>query len=150
VPEPDSVFSELAELRRELQEKLQWLVEKRPGLERELQALDEQVDYTRRQLELLEATERQLEGQGRGQPGMEGGASGPSTQVRRGEQVAEDIVEPVWLTGACGRAMTGQRHVSGGCPPQGAPITFAPCRAAASAPPHEGPPHSGRTTCYRC
>jgi hypothetical protein len=82
VPVPDSLRSALGELRKELQGELGALVERRSGLEIEMQALDQEIETKQRALELVEATERQLAGQGRGQPDVEGAGPGASTQVR--------------------------------------------------------------------
>jgi chromosome segregation ATPase len=79
VATPTSVLKTLAELRRELQGELEGLAEKRSRLERELGVVDKDIEAKRRMLELVEATEEQLEAQRREQP--EDGL-GASTQVR--------------------------------------------------------------------
>jgi predicted nucleic acid-binding Zn-ribbon protein len=76
------VVQALAELRRDLQDELKELLEKRSGLERELKALDKHVEFKRRQLELVEDTEEQLVAQGPGQRGTEGDGPEASSQVR--------------------------------------------------------------------
>jgi hypothetical protein len=89
MPVPERVLSALGDLRWQLRRELDGLVEKRSPLERErlrldgqLQALNEEIEPRQRALELLEATERQLAGQGRGQPDVAGRGPGASTQVR--------------------------------------------------------------------
>jgi hypothetical protein len=79
---PANVLEALAQLRREVEDELKGLAEKRSGLASELEALDKDIEARQRQLDMVEATERQLAGQGRGQRGLEGGAAGASTQVR--------------------------------------------------------------------
>jgi hypothetical protein len=78
----DSTLSGLVWLREELQDELQSLVEKRSGLEEVLRATAEEIKSAQGVLELVEATERQLRGQGRGLPDGEGDGPGSSTQVR--------------------------------------------------------------------
>jgi hypothetical protein len=63
---PASALSELGEVRRELQGELEKLVETRAGLEGELHALGKEDEAKQREIELVEATERQLAGQGAG------------------------------------------------------------------------------------
>jgi hypothetical protein len=91
LPVPASVLSELGELRRVLQGELRGLVEKRGGLEGELQMLGKEIESKQRALELVEATERQLASQGRGEPELEGQA-----QVRGRDKRVHDINESVW------------------------------------------------------
>jgi hypothetical protein len=64
-PVPETVLSTLGYLKRELQGELSEL-EKRSGPEGEQQALDEEIEAKRRELELVKATERQLAGQRQG------------------------------------------------------------------------------------
>jgi hypothetical protein len=80
----DGVLLALDKLRQGLQEELGKIVERRSRLEieGELEALDAEIKSKQRALELVEATERQLAGQVGGQPGVEGGGPGASTQVR--------------------------------------------------------------------
>jgi hypothetical protein len=92
-PVPDTVLSALDELRRKLRGELEGLVEKRSGLEQELKGLGEAIEAKQRMLELLEATERQLAGQGRGQPDLQAGGPAASTQVR-GSAKLQDIGKP--------------------------------------------------------
>jgi hypothetical protein len=77
---PGPVLKTLAELRRELQGELEGLVEKRSGLEMELEALDKDIESKRRMLELVESTEKQLAAPSK--PDLEGDGPGASTQVR--------------------------------------------------------------------
>jgi predicted nucleic acid-binding Zn-ribbon protein len=81
LPVPENVLSALGELRVELRGELEALVQKQSGLETELQALGKEIESKQRALQAVEATERQLAGQGRGQSEYEGGP-GASTQVR--------------------------------------------------------------------
>jgi hypothetical protein len=75
-PVTQSVRAALSQLRRDLLGEL-------VGLEQEMQALRIKVAATRRALELVEATERQLAAQEeRRQGDMEESASGASAQVR--------------------------------------------------------------------
>jgi predicted nuclease with TOPRIM domain len=97
---PDVVLSELGDLRRELMGKLAELVKKRSGLEGELQALGREIEDKQRALELVEATERQLTGQGRGQLEVEGDGLGASTQVRGLVKRLQDIRIPCCSPGA--------------------------------------------------
>jgi hypothetical protein len=76
------VFKSLAQLRRELEGVLMGLVEKRSGLEGGPEVLDKDIESTRRQLELVQATAEHLAAQGRGQRAIERGGPGASTQVR--------------------------------------------------------------------
>jgi chromosome segregation ATPase len=85
VPVPATTFEALGELREDLQDELEGLVERRSGLERELEALGEEIEAKQRALELVEVTERQMGGQGRGQLHLEGGGPGASMQVRRAQ-----------------------------------------------------------------
>jgi hypothetical protein len=91
VPVPASVHSALGELRSELDGKLVELFERRSQLSQELQAIDDEIKSRRRQLELVEATERQLAGQGGGQPDLEGVGEGLSHRSCR-------TGEPLWPT----------------------------------------------------
>jgi hypothetical protein len=93
VPVPASVLSELVELRSELQGELEGLVEKRTGLEAELQAVGKEIEAKQRALELVEATEKQLADQGRGQQGLDGSEPGASAQVRGQAEIAQYISE---------------------------------------------------------
>jgi uncharacterized protein YhaN len=95
---PPSVVEALAELRRELQDKLRALAEERVAPERELERLDKAMDSTRRMLELVQATEEQLAAQGQGQPDLEGGGAGASThQVSWSAKLQRDIqLLPTW------------------------------------------------------
>jgi hypothetical protein len=77
----ERVVSALGELRLRLQGELEGLGESRLELERELGALVKEIESKQRVLELVEATERQLAGQGRRQQDLEGGGAGASTQV---------------------------------------------------------------------
>jgi phage shock protein A len=77
---PTAGLEALAELWQELEGELEELHEKRSGLERELEALDKDIESKRRMLELVEATEAQLAALS--QPDLEGGEPGASTQVR--------------------------------------------------------------------
>jgi hypothetical protein len=79
---PISVREALAKLRQKLQGKLEGLVEKRSGLERELEVLGKDIESTRRMLELVETTEEQLAAQGQEHRAVEEQGPGPSTQVR--------------------------------------------------------------------
>jgi phage shock protein A len=81
VPTPTSGPEALAQLRRELQDELEGLVQKRSGLEDELEALGKDIESTRRQLQLLEATEEELAAQGRGERAIEQDRAGGSTHV---------------------------------------------------------------------
>jgi phage shock protein A len=94
VPTPPSVLETLARLRYELQLELAGLAERRSGLEDELEALGHKIEATRRQLELVEATEEQLAAQGRGQRAIEQGGAGGSTQVS-GSARLQALSEPV-------------------------------------------------------
>jgi hypothetical protein len=137
---PASVLSELGELRRELQGELKGLVEERGlgelrrakqgeleergELEQELQALSKEIESKQRELELMEATERQIGEPGRGQPATEGvGEAQASTQVRRWAKISQDIVEPVclmWNTRPC--RDRSRLHSSGPAPRRPMPI----------------------------
>jgi hypothetical protein len=80
---PASVLEELAQLRRrELQGELGGLVEKRSGLERELEALGKDIESKLRMLELVEATEEQVVAQGQEQRAIEEQGPGASSHVR--------------------------------------------------------------------
>jgi hypothetical protein len=72
VPASSTVLSALAELRKELQGELAGLVETRSELEGELQAVSVEIESKQRALELVEATQRQLAGQGCGRSGIAG------------------------------------------------------------------------------
>jgi hypothetical protein len=80
-PISESVLSALGELRGSLHGELQRLLEKKSGLEGELQAVGQEIESKQRALELVKATERQLAGQGRAQPDV-GGEELVSTVVR--------------------------------------------------------------------
>jgi chromosome segregation ATPase len=82
LPTPSNGLEALAKLGRELAFELDGLAAKRSGLARELEALDKDVESTRRMLELVEATRRQLAAQERRQQAIERGGAPPSTQVR--------------------------------------------------------------------
>jgi hypothetical protein len=85
-PVPASVLSELGELRREqLQGELKELTEKRAGLNGELEALDKDTVFKQRALELVEESEGQLTGRGRGQPDLSQG------RWREGEHAGEGL-----------------------------------------------------------
>jgi chromosome segregation ATPase len=81
VPVPETVLSALGGLRRELQGQLEALVQRRSELETEVQALGKEIESKQYALEVVEATERQLAGQRRGQPEYEGREPGASMQV---------------------------------------------------------------------
>jgi hypothetical protein len=81
-PVPKRVLSALRGMREEMLRHLEELKSRRPNLELQLRTLGESIKSEQRQLELVEAIERQLAGQGRGQPDPEGGGPGASTQVR--------------------------------------------------------------------
>jgi hypothetical protein len=89
-PVPQSVRSALTKLRKDLKHELAGLVERRSGLERELQAVGLDIESKQRALELVEASERQLEGQAGGQGGSEAGA-----QVRGSATMLQDLSESV-------------------------------------------------------
>jgi uncharacterized protein involved in exopolysaccharide biosynthesis len=72
----------LAELRGKLEGELQTLLKRRPGLARKLEALNTELASMRRQLELVEAKEKQLAAHWRDRPAIEGWGPRPSTQVR--------------------------------------------------------------------
>jgi hypothetical protein len=94
-------------------------VEKRSGLERELEALDKDIESKRRMLELVEATEEQLAAQGGGSQPRGGWTGGEHA----GEGLSQAAVRtsakrPCGPPGACVRAVTA--HASGS--PQAVPI----------------------------
>jgi phage shock protein A len=97
VPMIGTVHEELARLHRELEGEVKQVVEKRSGLERELEALDQDLMSKRRMLELVKSTQEQLEALERMRRDVEGGGPGASTQVR-GWIKLQDISEPVWPT----------------------------------------------------
>jgi hypothetical protein len=105
----------------------------------ELACLGEDLEESERALELVKATERQLAGKGRGWPKVKKGRSGTSAQVRRLDRKLHLHYCYLDWVDACGVA--GQGHASG-CP-QAVLSRVARCRAAASAPFHEGHPHGG-------
>jgi hypothetical protein len=72
----------LAELRKELEKEQRALLRRRSGLEKELKTLDTELASTRRQLELVQATEKLLAAQWEGRPAIEEWGPNPSTQVR--------------------------------------------------------------------
>jgi hypothetical protein len=147
-PKPVSVLTALGELRRELQEKLAALVERRAGLDQELEALDKEIESVQRPLELVEARERQLAGQGRGQPDFEGGGDSEEHAGKGGSQ-ARAIAEPTWPTGIlclwCDSLRPCQRLPSSG------PVPRRPVSSRSLSPFPRGPfPwRCGRTTCWR-
>jgi hypothetical protein len=79
-----SVVEALGKLRRELQLELEGLVALRTGLGRNLEELNKDIDLKRHMLELVNATEVQLEAQGRGQQATEGEGPRASTQATKG------------------------------------------------------------------
>jgi predicted nucleic acid-binding Zn-ribbon protein len=81
VATPTAAPQALAQLRRDLQGELEGLVEKRSGLARELEALDESIERIQRQVAVVEATE-QLAAQERGQRSIEGGGPEAVAEVR--------------------------------------------------------------------
>jgi hypothetical protein len=87
VPVPAGVLPVMGELRGQLLRELGELVEKRTGLEGELQAVDKEIDSKQRALQLLNATQGQWVEQERAQPDVKGGGPGASTQVRALPQV---------------------------------------------------------------
>jgi hypothetical protein len=87
-PVPQSVRSALTKLRKDLQHELSALVVRRSGLEMELQVLTIKVESKQRALELVEASERQLAGQGSGKDD-----SGASVRVRASATMLEDLSE---------------------------------------------------------
>jgi hypothetical protein len=93
VPVPESVLSALGKLRRELQGGVAGLVERRSGLEQELQALCIEIESKTRALELVEATERQLADQGGGEGVTEEDDTGASVQVRGSATMLQDSSE---------------------------------------------------------
>jgi septal ring factor EnvC (AmiA/AmiB activator) len=96
---PDSVLSALDELQWKLEDELEGLVKKRSGLEEELQAVGKEIAAKHRALELVEATQRQLAEQERGQPHIEAGGQEASTEkVRRSTQAAARVGKLVWPT----------------------------------------------------
>jgi chromosome segregation ATPase len=64
VPELESVLSWMGRLRRDLQRQLERLGEKQSKLEGEMQELADEIESKQRELELLEATERERQGRG--------------------------------------------------------------------------------------
>jgi hypothetical protein len=135
-------------LRSQITEVEARLAELEPQLHGQGQAQDENIKYEyeyrqrelesgQRELELVEAVERELAGQGHGQPDIEGAASGASKQVKGSDK-------PKLSASACG-SPAGLRAVAAyasGCP-QAVLSCVAQGRAAASAPACEGPPHGG-------
>jgi hypothetical protein len=85
VPVPDSVLSALRKLRRELRAKLDGLLTTRSTWEKELesklQAVNQEIEFKQRMLDLVTATEMQLAGWG-GVPDLGGAEPEASTQVR--------------------------------------------------------------------
>jgi hypothetical protein len=77
-----SGLNALAELRGQLEGELRTLLTRRPILLKELEALEKDLESTRRQLKLVEATEEQVTAEWRERPAIEGWASKPRGQVR--------------------------------------------------------------------
>jgi hypothetical protein len=95
VPVPESALSALGTLRTELQGELAGLVERRSGLEQELQALSLEIESKQGALELVEASERQLVGQERGKGVTEEDDTGASVQVGDSATLLQDTSESV-------------------------------------------------------
>jgi hypothetical protein len=143
----ERVLSPLGELRRKLQGQIGELVEQRSGLEGQLQALDKQIDSRRRMLELVEATESQFAGPGPGQPDVEGGEPGASTQEVRGLAKLQDWQARVF-TGGLYSCCDSPRQQT----PSSGPDPRRPRSSRRLSPSPRGPSlwRCGRTTCCRC
>jgi hypothetical protein len=81
VPVSNAVLSILGKLRRGLQQELEELEKRRPGLEDQLKTLLTGIESRQRALKLLKATERRLAKPGRGESDLEWPGAGESTQV---------------------------------------------------------------------
>jgi hypothetical protein len=101
-PAPNSTGEGTGELRRKLQGDLEGLKERRSGLERELEAVDKEIEAKQCALELVEVNKKQLAVQGRGQPHVEGSEQRASTQVRGSVKLQDIGTSPFGLTcGSC-------------------------------------------------
>jgi hypothetical protein len=89
---PGSVLLALGELRRELQVELRGLQQRQSALDCQLRVVSNDIEFRRRRLDIVVATEtqlafqrlateRQLAHQRLAQPNLERGGPGPSTQV---------------------------------------------------------------------
>jgi hypothetical protein len=117
----DDALAALDKLRIKLQGELEELMAKRSGLETELKALSNEIEFRQRAVELLKATEGRLVAQGPEHQSLEGaGSPGTITQVR-GSATPVVISEPCGPPGVCVRAV--KAHASGS--PQAVPTIFA-------------------------
>jgi hypothetical protein len=142
---PTSVLEALADLRRELQGELGALVQKRTGLERELETLDKDIESKRRMLELVEATEEQLATQGQGHQDLEGRGPRASTQVR-GSVRLQDLSEQVWPTWGLYPCCDSPRQRL----PSSGPVPRRSIPSRSRSPRGLSPRPCGGTTCCRC
>jgi hypothetical protein len=141
---PDKALSTLGELRRHLEWELNRLRERQLEAERTLQAVGKDIEYTQGLLELVEATQRQLAEQGRGED-LEGGwAPEASEQVRALPIQRQAINESVWPTwGVCCDSRR-QRVPSSG------PYRLRPTSRLSLSRRGPSPWWCGRTTCSHC
>jgi hypothetical protein len=144
-PVPQSVLAALDTVRFELQGELELFEKLRSGSLAEVQTLGEEIESRQRQLELVDATLWQLAGQGQGQPDLEGGGPGASTQVR-GWDKAQDVREAIWLIGSLCPICDSRRRWL----PSSGPVPRRLMKSLSPSPRGPSPRPFGGTTCCRC
>jgi hypothetical protein len=146
-PVPQSVLSAVRELREKVLRQVEELKTTRSRWERELQALGEEIESEQRKLELVEAIERQLAGQGRGQTDLEGDGPGASTQVRGSVKLYREIGGCVAHRGLCPCRDSPRQRLPSSDPIRSRPVSS---RSLSPSPRGPSPRLCGGTTCCRC